>query len=200
MATAAAPGRARASSPARRGAGITACRAVTAPRAASRPTIARSRSSTCTAVSRSPGSCRSSPLSTGLSGPAGTGGRAPRWPAPSAWPSRSPGVRRAALDRRVQRRAQRPQVGLRCGRTVAGPFRRHVLRGAHHQARPGDRAVVDERGEAEVGQHHPAVGADAARCAASRRGAAPRHGAPRRARPARPGRSGPPRPARTARR
>jgi hypothetical protein len=42
---------------------------------------------------------------------------------------------------------------------VAPKDHRYVLRGADDQAGTGDGTVVDERGESEIGEHHPAVDA-----------------------------------------
>ena len=133
----------------------------TAPAPGAAATTMRSRRSTSLAVSRVSGSCRSSPCSTGPSSPARSGRVGLLGGQRHQCGHRGlPGVRRTALDRGVERGAERPHVRLHGGRAVAGPLRRDVLRGADHQPGAGDRAVVDEGGQAEVGEHHPAVGAD----------------------------------------
>ena len=68
--------------------------------------------------------------------------------------------RRRALHRGVQRRAERPQVGRRAGGAVPGALRRDVRGRAEHHAGTGDVRVAGDGGQAEVGQHHPAVVAE----------------------------------------
>jgi hypothetical protein len=62
-----------------------------------------------------------------------------------------------SLDRRIERRPQRPQVGGRAGRAEPDPFGRHVQRGPQHHVRAGDGGVPLDGGDAEVGQHDAAV-------------------------------------------
>jgi len=71
--------------------------------------------------------------------------------------------RAVPLDRRVDGRAERPQV--RGGRRVlaADPLGCGEPRRAHHHAGLGELGIVGEGGDAEVGQHGPVV---AARCSA----------------------------------
>ena len=72
-----------------------------------------------------------------------------------------PVVERAVpFHRRVQGGAQRPQVGRRAGRLAADPFRRGEPGGAHHHPGLGEPGVALQGGDAEVGQHGPAVRAE----------------------------------------
>ncbi len=69
-------------------------------------------------------------------------------------------VGRGALDRRVQQAAERPQVGRRSGLVAAGALRRDVAGGADEHAGRGDGRVALDLGDAEVGEHDPAVVGD----------------------------------------
>ncbi|PRX21541.1 hypothetical protein CLV67_106321 [Actinoplanes italicus] len=71
-----------------------------------------------------------------------------------------PGIRGVPLDRGVEGRAEGPEVGLDGGRTVAGAFRRDVLRRADDQPGSGHRTVTDEGGQTKIGQNHATVGTD----------------------------------------
>ena len=62
------------------------------------------------------------------------------------------------LHRGVQGRAQRPQIRGRAGRIAPDPFRSREPGGSHHHPGLGQAAVAFEGGDAEVGQHGPAVG------------------------------------------
>ncbi len=62
-----------------------------------------------------------------------------------------------ALDGGVQGGGQRPQVGGRAAALAAQPFGSDVAGRADEQARLGDRGQILQPGDAEVGQHHPAV-------------------------------------------
>ena len=65
-----------------------------------------------------------------------------------------------SLDRRVDGRAERPQVGGWRRVLAADPLGRGEPRRAHHHAGLGELGVVGEGGDAEVGQHGPVVAAD----------------------------------------
>ena len=102
------------------------------------------------------------------------------------------------FDRRVDRGAERPQVGRGRGVAAADPLGRGEPGGAHHHPGLRQPRVALELRDAEVGQHRPLVPARprtlpsrSARCSASRPGAAPRRRARRRARTAAAGRSAP---------
>ncbi len=58
------------------------------------------------------------------------------------------------LDRRVQRGAQRPEVGGGAGIAAAYPFGGQVVDGADQFAGPGDGGVALDRGDPEVGEEH----------------------------------------------
>ncbi len=109
---------------------------------------------------------------------------------------RGPGRRtaegRGALDRRVQRGTQGPDVGGGAGVVALGPLGCQVVQGAHEfaaagEVRGGAVARILHRGDAEVGQDDPARRSPAGCCRASRHGAGRRRGGRRRARPS-PGR------------
>jgi hypothetical protein len=68
-------------------------------------------------------------------------------------------VGRPALDGGEQGGAERPQVGGRGRSEAAGPLGRDVGRRAQQLSGAGERGVAGGAGDAEVGQHHPAVGA-----------------------------------------
>ena len=68
--------------------------------------------------------------------------------------------RAVSLDRRVDGRAERPQVGGWRRVLAADPLGRGEPRRAHHHAGLGELGVVGEGGDAEVGQHGPVVAAD----------------------------------------
>ncbi len=66
-------------------------------------------------------------------------------------------VRRHALDACVQQSAERPHVGRRARLLAAGPLRGDVGRRADEHAGGGDGGIPLDLGDAEVGQHDPAV-------------------------------------------
>ena len=107
------------------------------------------------------GSLSSSPSITGRSGPAwgdGSSSSATTAVRLASTPSRSNGG--LALDRREQRRSQRPQVRGGARPPAAGAFGRKVGRRAEQHARRGQGRAVGGLGDPEVGQHHPALRAE----------------------------------------
>ncbi len=64
--------------------------------------------------------------------------------------------RRLALDRRVQRRAEAPQVGGRARALALGPLGREVVRRAHQVTGAGQLGGALVGGDPEVQQHDPA--------------------------------------------
>jgi len=68
--------------------------------------------------------------------------------------------RRASLDGGVERHAQREQVARRPEVLAHGALGRDEVRRAEHHARGGELHVGGHPGDAEVGEHAPAVGAD----------------------------------------
>jgi len=69
----------------------------------------------------------------------------------------APLERRSSLDRRVERRAQRPEVRRRPAGLAAGSLRGQVRRRADEHAGGGERHVAVSGRDAEVGEHDPAV-------------------------------------------
>ena len=72
----------------------------------------------------------------------------------------APLERAVPLDRGIDRRAERPQVGGWRRVLAADPLRRGEPGRAHHHAGLGQLGVVGEGGDAEVGQHGLVAGAD----------------------------------------
>ncbi|GAA3132533.1 hypothetical protein GCM10020001_063630 [Nonomuraea salmonea] len=71
----------------------------------------------------------------------------------------APAERRPTLQRRVERGAERPQIGRLSGRVAVQPLGRHEVERSDELPEPGERGAALDGGDAEVHQHHLAGGA-----------------------------------------
>jgi hypothetical protein len=62
-----------------------------------------------------------------------------------------------ALERVVERGAERPEIARGARLAVPGPFGRHVRRRADQHPGAGDRRVTGRRGQPEVAEHDPTI-------------------------------------------